>query len=115
LDDQSMDDQLKLGWRGFDQAEQQLLNEIRKNGDPLVPLGNLMNWAYAIDQTYMDRIADGKKELDQLLRADASEVYNGFRAARASVAHDLSLIGDLVTRPTPRVVQASGTGRRGDR
>ena len=33
-----MDDRLKLGWRGFEQAERQLLDEIQKNGDPLVPL-----------------------------------------------------------------------------
>lgn len=109
-----MDDQLKLGRRGFDQAERQLLEEIQKNGDPLVPLGNLLNWAYAIDQSYKDRIADGENELVQLFKADTvGETYNGFRAARASVAHNLSLVADLITRPTPRVVQPSGVGRRG--
>jgi hypothetical protein len=86
---------------------------IQKNGDPSVPLGNLLNWAYAIDQSYKDRIADGEKELVQLFKADTvGETYNGFRAARASVSHNLSLVADLVTRPTPRVVQSSGAGRR---
>jgi hypothetical protein len=111
-----MNDELKLGWRGLDQAERQLLDEIQRNGDPLVPIGNLMNWAYAIDQTYKDRIAGGQKEIDLLFRADTiGEVYNGFRAARASVAHNLSLVGDLVTRPSARVLQPRRAGRRGDR
>jgi hypothetical protein len=109
-----MDDRPKLGWQGFEQAERQLLDEIQNDGNPLVPLANLMQWAYAIDQWYRNRIADGEDELRQLFGADTvGETYNGFRAARASVAHDLSLVADFVTRPTPRVVQASGAGRRG--
>jgi hypothetical protein len=111
-----MDEQLKLGWRGFEQAEQQLLDEIQKNGDPLVPLANLMQWAYSIDQWYRNCIADGENELIRLFGADTvGETYNGFRAARTSVAHNLSLVADLVTRPLPRVLQAGGGGRRGGR
>jgi hypothetical protein len=111
-----MDDRLKLGWRGFEQAERQLLDEIQKSGDPLVPLAHLMQWAYAIDQWYTACIADGKNELVRLFGADTvGETYNGFRAARASVAHDLSLVADLVTRPLPRILQAGGGGRRGGR
>ena len=92
-----------LGWRGFEQAEHQLIDEIQKNGDPLVPLANLLQWAYAIDQWYKNRIADGEKELLRLFGMDSvGEAYNGFRAARRSVAHDLSLVADLVTRPTLR-------------
>jgi len=109
-----MDDQLKLGWQGFEQAERQLLDEIQKNGDPLVPLANLLQWAYAIDQWHKNRIADGEHELVQLFGADTvGETYNGFRAARMSVAHDLSLIAALVTRPRPRILQARGGSRRG--
>ncbi len=79
---------MKLGWRGFDQAERQLLDEIQESGDPLVPLAHLMEWAYAIDQWYTARIADGQNELVRLFGADTvGETYNGFRAARASVAH----------------------------
>jgi hypothetical protein len=107
-----MDDRLRLGWRGFEQAERQLLDEIQKNGDPLVPLANLLQWAYAIDQWHERRIADGKNELVQLFGQDTvGETYNGFRAARASVAHDLSLVAGLVDRVNPRVVQVSGAGR----
>jgi hypothetical protein len=111
-----MDEQLRLGWRGFEQAERQLLEEIQKNGDPLVPLANLMQWAYSIDQWHKSRIADGEKELFRLFGADTvGETYNGFRAARMSVAHNLSLVADLVTRHVPRVVQAGGVSRRGGR
>jgi hypothetical protein len=111
-----MDEQLKLGWKGFEQAERQLLEEIQKNGDPLVPLANLMQWAYSIDQWHKNAIADGENEVIQLFGADmVGETYNGFRAARMSVAHNLSLVADLVTRPVPRVVQAGGVSRRGGR
>jgi hypothetical protein len=107
-----MDDRLRLGWRGFEQAERELLDEIQKNGDPLVPLANLLQCAYAIDQWYKNRIADGETELVQLFGQDVvGETYNGFRAARASVAHDLSLVAGLVNRVNPRVVQVSGAGR----
>jgi hypothetical protein len=107
----SMDDRLTLGWRGFDQAERQLLNEIQKNGDPLVSLGNLLQWAYAIDQWHKQRIVDGEKEILRLFGADmVGETYNGFRAARSRVAHDLSLVGELVVRPVAQVVQARGAG-----
>src|SRR5215218_8443754 len=107
-----MDNRLKLGWQGFEQAERQLLDEIQKNGDPLVPLANLLQWAYAIDQWHKNRIADGENELVQLFGQDVvGETYNGFRAARASVAHDLSLVAGLVNRVNPRVVQVSGAGR----
>ena len=83
------------------------LDEIQKNGDPLVPLANLLQWAYSIDQWHKNGIADGDNELIQLFGADTvGETYNGFRAARMSVAHNLSLVADLVTRPVPRVVQA---------
>jgi hypothetical protein len=108
-----MDDQLRLGWRGFDKAERELLDEVRSNGDSLVPLGHLLQWAYAIDQWHTKRIDDGPREIIQLFGADiVGETYNGFRAARASVAHDLSLVADLVTRSRPRIIQAGGAGRR---
>jgi hypothetical protein len=71
VDDQEMDDRLMLGWRGFEQAEHQLIDEIRKNEDPLVPLANLLQWAYAIDQWYKNRIADGEKELLRLFGMDS--------------------------------------------
>src|SRR6266542_476341 len=91
-----MDERLQLGWRGFEQAERQLREGIQNNEDPLVPLGHLMQWAYAIDQWYETRILDGKKEIEQLSKVDtAGETYNGFRAARNRVAHDLSLVADL--------------------
>jgi hypothetical protein len=116
VDDQEMDDRLMLGWRGFEQAEHQLIDEIRKNEDPLVPLANLLQWAYAIDQWYKNRIADGEKELLRLFGMDSvGETYNGFRAARRSVAHDLSLVADLVTRPNPQIRQARGAGNWGSR
>jgi hypothetical protein len=106
-----MDDRLKLGWRGFEQAERQFIDELQKNGDPLVPLANLLQWAYAIDQWHKNRIADGENELVQLFGQDVvGETYNGFRAARASVAHDLTLVAGLVDRVNPRVVQVSGAG-----
>jgi hypothetical protein len=73
-----MDDRLRLGWRGFEQAERELLDEIQKNGDPLVPLANLLQWAYAIDQWYKNRTADGENELVQLFGQDVvGETYNG--------------------------------------
>ena len=65
-----MDEQLKLGWKGFEQAEQQLLEEIQTNGNPLVPLANLMQWAYSIDQWHRNGIADGENEPIQLFGAD---------------------------------------------
>ena len=109
-----MDERLRLGWRGFEQAERQLQEGLRNNEDPLVPLGNIMQWAYAIEQWYETRILDGKKEIEQLWRMDAvGETYSGFRAARNRVAHDLSLVADLVTTPRSRVLQAGGGGRRG--
>ncbi|SRR6266571_1644835 len=109
-----MDERLQLGWRGFEQAERQLHEGIQNNEDPLVPLGNLMQWAYAIDQWYETRILDGKKEIEKLSKIDAvGETYNGFRAARNRVAHDLLLVAGLVTTPRPRVLQARGGGRRG--
>jgi hypothetical protein len=109
-----MDERLKLGWRGFEQAEQQLREEIHNNEDPLVPLGNLMQWAYALEQWYETRILDGKKEIEQVSTIDTvGETYNGFQAARNRVAHDLLLVADLVTAPRPHILQARGGGRRG--
>jgi hypothetical protein len=87
-------------------------NENQKNGDPLVPLANLLQWPYAIDQWHKNRIADGENELVQLFGQDVvGETYNGYRAARMSVAHDLSLVAGLVDRVNPRVVQVSSAGR----
>lgn len=107
-----MDERLELGWRGFEQAERQLREEIQNNDDPLVPLGNLLQWAYAIDQWHETKILEGKNEIRGLFKGTVGETYWGFRAARNRVAHDLSLVADLVTTPRPRVMQAGGVSRR---
>jgi hypothetical protein len=102
----------QLGEMGLQQALLRLKDSLTQpGGDPLVALAEILTWAYSLEEWHRVRVQGMGR--DYYLARDAvpdGQVAAGLIYVRGLVAHQLALVGSLVTRSSQLGVPSAQPG-----
>jgi hypothetical protein len=105
----------QLGETGLQQAMIRLKGSLTQSGcaggEPLVALAEVLTWAYSLEEWHRARLQGmGRDYYSARDTAPEGQVAAGLIYARGLVAHQLALVGSLVTRSSQPGVPSAQLG-----